>query len=703
MNLKKVDIKPFYGGLSDNLINSFYKPCLENSELYRRSTAYFTGGVYALAASSYKDFFIQNKGYIELVTSPFFDKNVHDAFKDYDQFKNDNIVVESLIENSLERLEETKGGKDLIELISILLGLNKLKIKIALVPEPGIHHEKVGIFKDPLGNSISFSGSINETWSGWNLNSEEFKVFNNWDLSARYWERDLINFESLWNDTKSNNKTVPLPQAIEENLIKIVQKNHLEHLENKLEIIEELINEDQIQLTTSKKTNHKTNRNQKSLMKHQEEVLASWEDNDRFGLVIHATGSGKTITGINAIKDWLELGNVALVVVPSVVLLEQWIQEIDSEIEDANVFITGGEVPKSVWLKSLKFISAPNTDEKMIIVSTIATASSQDFRQAFKWGDHVLIVVDEVHRIGSNHSSKLMNDAKVGAALGLSATPERYGDEIGTKKIFDYFKNSLNPKFSLEDAIKVGRLVPYEYFPKTVELTDIEQYQYDELTEKITSLFFILEKEPNNKQIEDQYKRLLIKRARILKQAEKKPELALDILQKEYQDGQHWLVYCDDTNQLNTVIEMFSKNGIKTLKYTSAMSGDRKQTLDLFKYNGGVLIAIKCLDEGVDLPYLSNAIILASSKNPREHIQRRGRVLRKAEGKFFAKIFDAVVVPNISATSLENDSIMVSELKRAISFAEGATNPKSKIDLIELAMKFNINFEDILPTSTEEE
>ena len=100
---------------------------------------------------------------------------------------------------------------------------------------------------------------------------------------------------------------------------------------------------------------------------------------------------------------------------------------------------------------------------------------------------------------------------------------------------------------------------------------------------------------------------------------------------------------------------------------------------------------------------MSNAIILASSKNPREHIQRRGRVLRKAEGKFFAKIFDAVVMPNVSATSLENDSIMVNELKRAISFAEGATNPKSKIDLIELAMKFNINFEDILPTSTEEE
>ena len=99
-------------------------------------------------------------------------------------------------------------------------------------------------------------------------------------------------------------------------------------MENKLEIIEELINEDQIQPTTSKKTNNKTNRNQKSLMKHQEEVLASWEDNDRFGLVIHATGSGKTITGINAIKDWLEQGNVALVVVPSVVLLEQWIQRL---------------------------------------------------------------------------------------------------------------------------------------------------------------------------------------------------------------------------------------------------------------------------------------------------------------------------------------------------------------------------------------
>lgn len=704
MSLKNIELGPSYGGVSENLIDNFYRPCIESSVSYKRSTAYFTGGVYSLASVAYKKFFIENKGTIEVVTSPFFDSKIKDSFDEYYKIMQDEELSISLLEDSLTRLGKDDKGQELIQLISLLMNLNKLKIKIALVPDPGIHHEKIGIFEDSHGHSVSFSGSINETWAGWTKNYEEFKVFNNWDLSSKYWNIDTLSFEDLWANRKKNVEVIDLPVAIENNLLKVVKNSSLDKLEAKIEILNQIVDETPKKPSRSLESiEESANTNKKTLMLHQKQVLDSWEDNDRFGLVVHATGSGKTITGIQGIKTWLDVQNVVLVIVPSIILLEQWLEEIENEIDEVNVFLTGGEVPKSVWLKSLKFLSAPNTNEKIIIISTLATASSKDFIDTFKWGNHVMMVVDEVHRIGSKNSSNLLSNSIVGSALGLSATPERFGDEEGTKKIYDFFKNVLKPQFSLEDAISVGRLVPYEYFPETVELNIKEQELYDEFTEKIVYTFHILQNDINNIQLQNQFKRLLIQRAKVLKQAENKADLALKILLENYAEGEHWLVYCDDTNQLNQVVEILSKNNIRTLKYTSSMDSDRSQTLDLFKYKAGVLVAIKCLDEGVDLPYLSNAIILASSKNPREHIQRRGRVLRKSEGKYFAKIYDAIVLPNSKSVDLENDSIMSGEIKRAISFANGANNASSRIYLLELGQKYNIEIENIKNKTLEEE
>lgn len=696
MTLKDIELRAAYGGVSENLSELFYKPCLEQSVIYRRSTAYFTEGVYSLAATSYKKFFIDNAGEMLLVTSPFFDQDIKQRFDDYSNLFINEELHTNLLEESLLKLENSENGKQALDLVSILLNLKKLKIKIALVPSPGIHHEKVGIFEDKFGNSISFSGSVNETYSGWSLNSEEFKVFNNWDLSKRYWDTDLNSFNNLWNNRRQQVKVVDLPEAVEQNLLKVVKDNSLENLEKKIEAVN-----DSFDSGNRKSINKHSDK--KTLMKHQEEVLQSWEENNYFGLIIHATGSGKTITGVNAIKRWFELNNIALVIVPSILLLEQWTEDIENEIDDVDIFFAGGDTPKSLWLKSLKFISSSGNSDKTVIVSTLATASSKEFREAFKWGPHILIVVDEVHRIGSEKSSKLLEDSEVGSALGLSATPERYGDELGTKKIFDYFKNVLEPEFSLQDAIEVGRLVPYEYFPEVIELNIEEQENYDYFTEKISSIFHILKEDPNNKQLQARYKNLLIQRSRILKKAEAKPELALEILKNNYREGEHWLIYCDDNSQLDIVINSVKEAGYTTMKYTSSMKGDRTQTLELFEYKSGVLVAIKCLDEGVDLPYLSNAIILASSKNPREHIQRRGRVLRKSKDKFFAKIYDAIVTPNPKRVNFENDSIMIGELERAFNFALGANNPIAKISLIELANKFNIDVNKLSGQSMEEE
>ena len=138
-------------------------------------------------------------------------------------------------------------------------------------------------------------------------------------------------------------------------------------------------------------------------------------------------------------------------------------------------------------------------------------------------------------------------------------------------------------------------------------------------------------------------KRLLIARARIVKEAKAKIDLALSVLRKVYRQGQHWLVYCDNQQQLSKVLELLLENDFDAYEYHSGMSGDRESTLRYFTRNGGVLVSIKCLDEGVDIPAATHALILASSKNPREFIQRRGRILRKSPGKACAYLYDAVV------------------------------------------------------------
>ncbi len=693
MSLKDINFKASYGGLSDNIIENFYAPVLEQSNIYKRSVAYFTGGIFSIATSAYKSFFIENNGKFQLVTSPFFDEKISIGYKKYKEVFNKEDLTIDVLNQSLEKLEKLEHGSDLIEFISILLKLNKLEIKIALVPEPGLYHEKIGIFADSLGNSISFSGSINETWSGWISNSEEFKVFNNWDVSKRYFSKDEINFELLWRNQKSDIKVIPLPEAINDKLLKIVPTPTPTDFERKIEELNNIVNTDISKYYISKSTQETSNINKKELMSHQIHVLDSWKQNDYFGLIKHATGSGKTITGIYAIEEWFKQSNLCLVVVPSILLQDQWNNEINQQLPKSTVFLTGGDVPKSIWKKQLKYLSNPNNSEKVVIISTIGTASLDDFIDTFRWGEHLLLIVDEVHRAGSIKSSKLL-DQKTGGALGLSATPERYGDEIGTNKIFTFFKKILQPEFTLDDAIECGRLVPYDYFPLEVMLTKSEQESYDLITEKIITLYFMIEKNPSDKRLKEQYSNLLINRARILKKAENKIDLALEIVKNNFNENEHWLIYCDDNYQLEEISKILESNNIKTLKYTSSMDSDRNQTLEYFKTKGGILIAIKCLDEGVDLPYLSNAVVLASSKNPREHIQRRGRVLRKSENKYYATIYDAIVVPNKSVEKIESDSIMSGEITRAYNFAKSARNPIAKINLIELANKYNIEIKD---------
>jgi superfamily II DNA or RNA helicase len=336
------------------------------------------------------------------------------------------------------------------------------------------------------------------------------------------------------------------------------------------------------------------------------------------------------------------------------------------------------------------------------------TAAMAEFRDAIRQGSHLFMVADEVHRVGSpNHMQLLSLDT--GPRLALSATPRRAGDPLGTARIFDYFQGIVPPPFTLRDAINSGALTPYFYHVHTATLSADEQERWDHVTKRIIRLSAqsasAKQPDPN---ADFQIKKLLIERARLLKQAEGKAAIASDILTANYRRGERWIVYCDDLAQLAAVQLELGRRGLASTQYHSAMTGDKEQTLRLFEANGGIVVSIRCLDEGVDIPSVTHALILASSKNPREYIQRRGRVLRRAEGKGAAHIHDVLVLPRTASDSADGHedprlNILGGEISRSLEFGNSALNPSAITDLERIALQFSTDYKALLGAGYEDE
>lgn len=325
-----------------------------------------------------------------------------------------------------------------------------------------------------------------------------------------------------------------------------------------------------------------------------------------------------------------------------------------------------------------------------VVIATMQTASTDAFIKGLTQGDHLLIVADEIHQIGSPKNS-LALAIRSGASLGLSATPIRYGDPEGTQRIFDRFGPVIQPAITLQDAIAAGRLVNYEYFPHIVHLSDDESELWKKFTKQIRFELAKTQKKDAYGRLTEKAKMLLIQRSRIAKKAGAKTGLAAGVIKKEFQEGQSWLVYCEDSGQLDEMLSKLRDEGFSPLEYYSNMPGDKVEALNWFKKFGGILVSIKCLDEGIDIPAVSHAFILASSQNPRQFIQRRGRVLRKSPDKDLAVIHDAIVVPLDQKSESEQISLLKAELIRALEFADSALNKGAGADLRRVALEMGID------------
>lgn len=697
MALKKHNFLPLYSKDKNDLYKDFYKPCMENSISYDRMTGYFGSSIFVIIIDALKTF-VKNNGKIRLITSPVISESDYAAImKGYSERTNE-IITDSVIREIIKIEDENVKS---LELLSTLISHNILEIKLALfLGKDGssysqLFHDKIGIFSDEFDNRIVFGGSMNETFNGISEqgNLESFSVYTNWEDNKDskrvkiYKER----FDEIWDNKSDSVLTIDIPNAA----LEVIQKY------NKDANVEELITS----LTTKKEVEipekwyAETGVNRRKARKHQISVLNNWEQKGRRGIFEMATGSGKTFTALCAVRDSLNRNEIPIIIVPSNILLNQWREEIDHVFrkDNVSVLLCGGN--NRNWKKNnmLGKFSNPKSKVKRIIISTIQTASSSDFLKQINMSDKLFLIIDEVHRSGANKFSQIFN-IKSGPRIGLSATPERFRDPVGTKKIYDYFEGVIEPKYTIYDAIRDGNLTPYNYNFFTVKLTEKEQEEWNELTKEINKKIAILNSGnySSDLEIDSSIEMLLINRARIVKKAENKIDAAIDLIEKEYRDDQSWLIYCEDQEQLNKILTKLRNKNFRTYYYIADMQSDKRETLKVFENLGGVLVAIKCLDEGVDIPSVTHALILASSTNPREYIQRRGRVLRKYPGKDYSYIIDALALPEKESSAEEQTglSIIKSEIARALQFSENAVNKVySYYSLNKLAIEYKIDLD----------
>ena len=587
------------------------------------------------------------------------------------------------------------------DLLDWLIANDQLKLKFAYPKElfqPGKHdplfHKKIGYFVFPDDSLCAFRGSWNETEAGAAINDEDVSVYSGNDPKASKWlDGVVISVDKYW---KEEDKKFDFFEP---------NKEIIEMIKNRAPKKRPNIDDKKSSQGSSSTELTKVNLpNESNLRDYQIDVIESWEKNGRKGLVEHATGTGKTWTALFAMKRHFKDNQVSLIVVPSDILQKQWSEEVKKLIPDARILNVGGDY--TGWKKELTKFSKPNRDlESKVIIAIVNSASSKEFRNKLFQGRHLLFVADEVHRLGSDDFSKTLT-IDSGSRLGLSATPKRYGDPVGTEKIYDYFENSLKPKIHLKDVI--GKtLVPYQYFPKRCYLNEQELGDWDELTRKIAKAYASSPTKDGKKIPSQNCKLLQIKRARIAKSAKSKIKAAVDILNEHYLPSkQWWLIYCESLVQLEELYEELINHKFTPMQYYSAMDTEsKKTTLSAFVEGGGILISINCLDEGVDIPPISHALIIASDQNPRQFIQRRGRVLRMDEetDKKRAYLHDLVVTADPNSSQEKTETLMKAELKRAYEFASNAENSATaQTEMRLIARETGIDIEQIINKYNEE-
>lgn len=714
MGLKDHKVKSEYRSLIDNVVQDFYIPLLREAVSYKRAVGFFSSSSLVEISKGIAEMASEG-GKIQIVASPYLtDEDIEAIKKGYEDR---NHIIEKAL---LAKIEEPTDyySMERLNLLASLIADGVMDIQIAYIEDNGgigMYHEKMGIIEDALGDKIAFSGSNNESRTAMSINYEAMDVFRSWgDLSETERVRLKENaFYSIWHDIEPNIKVLEFPN-ITDALIEKYRKKSPNFDIDKAQFAKRIFTYSTM-LSDANQCNGPIGArvpDSIELRNYQKDAISVWVGENYRGIFDMATGTGKTLTGLGAISKLSEdMDDVLAVIIvcPYQHLVEQWVEDIVKF--NIKPIIGYSSSPQKDWKKRL---ARAIRDQKLrsdkrffCFVCTNATFANATVQEEIsKIQSSILLVVDEAHNFGARSYAKLLDD-RFTYRLALSATLDRHRDDEGTAILYDFFGKKCI-EYSLEKAIDEDKLTKYKYYPILVYLTEDELQQYEQKSYEMSKC--LIKGKDGKYKLNRRGEILAMERARIIAGASQK----LDVLREQiapYSKDNNILVYCGSTNvvdekadfstideadirQIEAVTRILGNEfKMEVAKFTSEENMETRAMIKEQFQKGNrlqAIVAIKCLDEGVNIPGIRTAFILASTTNPKEYIQRRGRVLRKADNKSYAEIYDFVTLPreldSVSALTVEQAqrdlSLVKNELARIKEFGRLSMNSMEANDLL---------------------
>lgn len=710
--LSDVHFKHSYSSGIDEPKEFFTEALIESSTFDLGLGFFSSSGIRSLAYGF--ALFIANGGRMRVVINHILSREDKDAIENGQKHIVDGF--EERILTDVVRLTKTLSKEDeqFFRCLSYLISINRIEFIATISTKGGLGHDKYGIFTDERGSKVAFIGSANFSQSALELNGETITVFTSPDDDKR-----IAEYQSLFDRSWENNTPHLVHIPIEEVKTFISRTFPVTSVKELLEAGICLRASNNINDTFSIRQGYNKPL-PKSLLdkiefKEQEprfpfpeerqiqiDAYNAWVRNGRRGVFAMATGSGKTVTALNCLlKQYKENGFYkAIVVVPTQALAIQWQRETAS-FNFQNIVSTYADKDWKDTLNRYITRSLLDPTKNIIVITTYATFNRKDiqsFLKKVKGIDSFIYIADEAHNIGSPSSLKHLPEM-INWRIGLSATPERIYDDFGSEQLYKFF-NSRPPeytyRYTMKQAIEEGILCHYDYYPIFVELTSSEMEEYERISTQLRKYI-----DPDTGKYKPDAEKLLLKRKRIIHKAENKKVAISQLLENlkqnrkldytfvfvpegyepDYSLHDTYDIEQDDIHIIDEYAQMFKERGYSYHKYISGLE-DAPGILRSFA-NGDIqiLLSMKCLDEGVDIPRAEHAIFCSSTGNPRQFVQRRGRVLRRSKGKDKAKIWDLIVTPPDvlnDSNSIERN-LFIGEVQRIVNFAALADN---QIDIL---------------------
>ena len=652
---------------SNNFLDSLLKPALREAAYYRRSVGFFSSSVFSLLLNSLPSF-IRNNGKIHLIVSPELSNDDIKAIQLGYEKKSDLLNRRFLEDFDAEiRLFDDVGLDTLAELVA--RGI--LDVKVASVKNDfGIYHDKLGILTDKVGNNVVFYGSPNSSANAYLNNYEKIRVVRDWIQGEGEAVRDEISeFDSMWENRNPYLEVFDFMESVKECILVVKEE----------------------------RSRGKKVKDPIELYDYQKDAIQAWVDKGFRGFYVMATGTGKTWTAIYSAKRLLEEHKCLIVIAaPYKHLVRQWAEDVNKLFPDAETVLISSENPQWYTISKRLVLSQQYHPEKQIIlITTIKSFYSAKFEKVINLSDEEkLLIVDEAHRFTQRPENLRRAYSYM---LGLSATPINGKQNESGIALLDFF-GGLAYNLPIEEALERNFLVHYNYFPVYVTATSAEEENFNAISSNMAGCFcdgVLIDRE--------RFVKYVRARLRIMGMAEEK--LArIKTFVDQIKEKDHFVVYCGDgrlfdeqdeeIRHIQFVQNQMDDMGIRTSQFTANENMDRRMELvDMFnKQEIDALVAIRCLDEGINIPSIKSALILSSNDDYREFVQRRGRILRKYKGKKSADIYDVVVLPSAMCPKMA-----IIELRRYYEYAKLALNKEERLaELQTLLSQYGLRLEDIM-------